>query len=103
MMAWTPKIYRRGPRFNRAPNSRHRDWILISHKPLWVPAMLRINAAGDTKPGFECAHLLENGNGQCGGNVFRIEDAIGDHTCGKIIVFLRCHRVKHSRKWKRLK
>jgi len=53
----------------------------VSHKPVWVPAMLRFNAAGDTRPGFECAHLLENGNGMCTGNVWRVEEAIGDHGC----------------------
>uniref|UniRef100_UPI003F49110F hypothetical protein n=1 Tax=Amycolatopsis sp. CA-096443 TaxID=3239919 RepID=UPI003F49110F len=26
-------------------------------------------------------HELENGNGPCGGNVFDLDDAIGDHGC----------------------
>lgn len=53
----------------------------VWHEPRWVPADLPINAEGDTAPGFICAHPLENGNGPCGGNVFRIEDAIGNHCC----------------------
>lgn len=53
----------------------------VWHEPQWIPAELPINAAGDTRPGFVCAHPLENGNGPCGGNVFRIEDAIGKHCC----------------------
>ena len=55
--------------------------MITHHEPVWVPAELRINAAGDTRPGFECAHELENGNGRCGGNVFGIDDAIGRHAC----------------------
>ncbi len=54
---------------------------IVRHEPVWVPADLPINAAGDTRPGFVCAHELENGNGYCGGTVFAIEEAIGDHSC----------------------
>lgn len=54
---------------------------LVSHKPDWESADLPINARGDTRPGFICVHVLENGMGQCGGNVFGLEDAIGDHHC----------------------
>lgn len=54
---------------------------VVEHEPNWQPAMLQINAKGDTKPGFECVHQLENGMGQCGGNVFRVEDAVGNHSC----------------------
>lgn len=54
---------------------------LVFHKPKWVPADLPINAQGDTKPGFACTHELENGNGQCEGNVFNIEDSVGQHCC----------------------
>lgn len=52
---------------------------VVEHEPDWTPAMLPYNAAGDTKPGFECQHMLENGNGRCGGNVFEIEQEIGNH------------------------
>lgn len=54
---------------------------LVEHDPVWVAAPLRINEAGDTKPGFLCIHELENGNGLCGGNVFNLEDAYGTHCC----------------------
>lgn len=54
---------------------------LVYHTPAWEPAHLQVNATGNTKPGFVCVHPLENGNGPCGGNVFRVEDAIGDHAC----------------------
>lgn len=53
----------------------------VSHQPDWQPTRLRHNAAGDTKPGFVCTHQLENGNGRCGGSVFRVEDSIGEHSC----------------------
>lgn len=56
------------------------SWI-VEHDPVWVPTRIQINADGDTVPGFECVHLLENGNGQCGGNVERVEDEIGRHAC----------------------
>lgn len=102
-MARTPKIFRQGRRYRHLSKSRHRAWISVSHEPVWVPAMLRFNAAGDTRPGFECAHMLENGMGQCGGDVFNIEDAVGKHICIKYLASPHCHRVKHSRKWKRLK
>lgn len=58
-----------------------RSWRLIEHVPQWRPALLPINEAGETRPGFYCIHLLENGNGQCGGNVFSVEEAVGTHTC----------------------
>jgi hypothetical protein len=48
---------------------------MTCHTPKWEPAFLPINVYGDTRPGFVCVHMLENGNG----NVFAIEDAIGDH------------------------
>lgn len=54
---------------------------LVSHQPRWEPALLPINAAGDTRPGFECVHELENGNGRCGGNVFSLDQAVGLHSC----------------------
>lgn len=31
--------------------------------------------------GFYCVHLLENGEGPCGGNVRNISDAHGTHSC----------------------
>lgn len=54
---------------------------IVTHTPVWVAAPLRVNRAGDTKPGFLCIHELENGNGWCGSNVFDLEDAAGDHAC----------------------
>jgi hypothetical protein len=45
----------------------------IGHPPSWVPADLRINTAGDTRPGFICDHQLENGNGPCGGTTFDVD------------------------------
>jgi hypothetical protein len=56
-------------------------WRYVSHTPTWAPAHLPINAAGDTTPGYVCTHQLENGNGRCGGNVFDLAEAIGDHGC----------------------
>lgn len=53
----------------------------VTHRPVWVPADLPIDADGNTRPGFRCAHELENGRGQCGGNVFTLDQAIGDHAC----------------------
>jgi hypothetical protein len=53
---------------------------LVFHKPKWEPAQLE-NGAGGVRDGFVCTHQLENGNGQCGGNVFAIEDSIGEHSC----------------------
>lgn len=58
-----------------------RDGTLVSHKPQWESALLQTNARGDTRPGFVCTHELENGRGQCGGNVFYVQDAVGDHSC----------------------
>jgi hypothetical protein len=55
--------------------------MIVEHDPVWVPARIRINEAGDTVPGYECIHELENGNGQCGGNVIELTDAIGTHAC----------------------
>jgi hypothetical protein len=56
-----------------------RQWVY--HKPEWVPAMLRIDAKGTLKPGFECAHLLENGNGRCSGSASHPTDEIYPHAC----------------------
>ena len=38
--------------------------LRVDHAPVWVPADLRIDAAGNARPGFVCAHELENGNGR---------------------------------------
>ena len=54
---------------------------MITHTPKWEPAELPVDAEGNTRPGFVCVHPLENGNGQCGGNVFDLADAVGDHLC----------------------
>lgn len=60
---------------------RGRDWKSVQHEPDWRPAMLQYNAAGDKRPGFECAHELENGAGLCGANVFTLDQAHGTHSC----------------------
>lgn len=60
---------------------RKKKWNRICHEPIWQPAELIIDAEGNTKPGFICVHELENGNGQCGGNTFSIDQAIGNHAC----------------------
>jgi hypothetical protein len=67
-------------------------WRHVEHEPKWRPALLPTNAAGDTRPGFYCVHLLENGNGQCGATVFHVEDAIGSCGC-----FVRRERSPRSR------
>lgn len=51
------------------------------HDPVWEPADLQIDAAGNTAPGYECVYELENGNGRCAGNVFRLDQAFGQHCC----------------------
>lgn len=56
-------------------------WHVVEHEPKWQPARLRIDAAGNTAPGFVCVHLMENGNGRCGSNVFSIASAFGRHSC----------------------
>lgn len=56
-------------------------WETVEHDPIWEPADLPIDAEGNTKPGFVCVHELENGNGQCGGNVFSLDQAVGRHAC----------------------
>ena len=53
----------------------------VHHAPVWVPAELRVDAEGNTKPGFICVHELENGRGPCGGNVFSTDQEVGDHAC----------------------
>lgn len=57
------------------------SWMIVRHKSKWVPTQLRYNAEGDTKPGFECVHMLENGNGMCGSNVFTMDQSIGKDSC----------------------
>ncbi len=69
----------RGPRVLGV--SRRGRWEVVDHQPRWEPAQLPVGRHGITMPGFECVHQLENGNGRCGGNVFRIEDAVGTHCC----------------------
>jgi len=54
---------------------------LVWHDPTWEPAELPIDAEGNTRPGIVCVHELENGNGQCGGNVFHLDQAVGRHCC----------------------
>lgn len=61
--------------------NRRKYWRRVEHEGQWEPADLRIDAEGNTRPGFVCVHQLENGNGQCGSSIFRIEDAIGTHAC----------------------
>lgn len=55
--------------------------FIVEHVPVWEPAQLRVDAAGNTRPGYVCTHQLENGNGQCGGNVFELSEAVGNHSC----------------------
>lgn len=57
----------------------HRE--VVEHDPVWVPAMLRVDAEGNTRPGYRCAHMRENGTGQCESNVFDPADSIGRHSC----------------------
>ena len=59
--------------------SRTNRWV--EHDCVWVPADLPINAAGDTRPGFECTYQLENGTGRCESNVFDINDVVGKSAC----------------------
>lgn len=54
---------------------------VVHHAPAWTPATLPVDADGNTAPGFVCTHPLENGNGECGGNVFALDQAVGDHCC----------------------
>lgn len=54
---------------------------LVEHVPVWEPADLPIDFEGNTQPGFICTHPLENGNGPCGGNLFRVEDEVANHFC----------------------
>jgi hypothetical protein len=55
----------------------------VAHKPIWLAGPLRIDKAGNTKPGFWCIHPMENGNGLCGGNVFEIDPELDTvHYCG---------------------
>lgn len=57
---------------------RKRKWakryMNVCHEPKWEPTELPVDAEGNTKPGYECVHQLENGMGQCGGNTFEIDD-----------------------------
>jgi len=54
---------------------------LMFHEPKWEPAQLMVDDDCNTEPGFRCTHELENGNGQCEGTVFAIEDSVGQHCC----------------------
>lgn len=56
------------------------NWEWRSHAPDWVPFPLRINAEGDTRPGFLCMHQLENGKGMCESNTFDQTDNT-EHAC----------------------
>ena len=67
-----------------AKRARHRwgrtaRWV--EHDCVWEPTELPIDAAGTTRPGFQCTHELENGQGQCGSNVFSLDDVIGRSAC----------------------
>jgi hypothetical protein len=64
---------------------------IVEHAPNWFSGPLRVNAAGDTRPGFMCCHLLENGKGICGSTSFEESDT--PHVC---FVMLR-GRWKFSR------
>lgn len=53
---------------------------VVTHSPLWMAGPLRIGEF-EVAQGFYCVHLLENGEGPCGGNVRNISDAHGTHSC----------------------
>lgn len=72
------------------------SWMDVKHKPVWVPTQLRYNYEGDTKPGFECVHPLENGNGPCGSNVFELEESIEYHRC--IVIKKKWRKVNPKRR-----
>lgn len=85
-LVWSPASNRAMLRDAKRREAHHRHvwgrtarWV--AHTCQWEPADLPIDAEGNTRPGFVCVHELENGNGPCGGNVFRIEDAIGMGSC----------------------
>lgn len=54
---------------------------IVHHAPIWASAQLPIDAHGNTRDGLVCVHPLENGSGPCGGTVFSLDQAIGDHAC----------------------
>ena len=56
---------------------------VVNHIPRWAPADLRIDADGNTAPGFRCVYPLENDNGLCGANTFSLDDLPVDnhHAC----------------------
>lgn len=54
---------------------------VVHHTPVWESTELRVNAAGDSKAGYECTYPLENGNGLCAGSVFDVADAVSNHCC----------------------
>ncbi len=56
--------------------------MIVEHEPEWVPALLPVDAAGTLRPGYRCAHQLENGQGQCPGDTFEIDGAARlTHSC----------------------
>lgn len=72
--AWRQKYEWKGRKWDR-------KFLVVEHDPVWEPTELPIDAEGNTRPGFVCVHPLENGNGLCEGNVFRIEDEVAPHSC----------------------
>lgn len=56
-------------------------WTTVFHTPKWEAAELPLHNHGGTKMGFICTHQLENGRGQCGGSVFHLANAVGQHSC----------------------
>jgi len=52
----------------------------IRHTPVWEPADLPVDAAGNTRPGYRCVYQLETGR-PCTGTVSDPADADGDHVC----------------------
>lgn len=65
----------------RATHRWRRTVRWVGHDCVWEPTDLPIDAAGNTRPGFQCTYELENGQGRCGSNVFRIEDVVGQSHC----------------------
>ena len=65
----------------RARHRWQRTARWVEHDCVWEPTELRINAAGDTQPGFVCVYELGNGTGRCESNVFDLADAYGKAAC----------------------
>lgn len=54
---------------------------MVDHAPLWTGADLPIDREGNTRPGFRCRHLLENGMGECDSTTFDPDSSLSKHSC----------------------